>query len=102
MRAWDVGTEAGAAARSKGQGSASRKQQWGRWGEAGRGWAPAVRGASRLATAVEEALPGTSLSAVQYSTVRDTTDRVGLALHTRTCTHTAARRRRLPEGDRRN
>lgn len=26
-----------------------------------------------------EALPGTSLSAVQYSTVRDTTDRVGLS-----------------------
>lgn len=33
---------------------------------------------------MEEALPGTSLSAVQYSTVRDTTDRVGLVLRTRT------------------
>lgn len=34
--------------------------------------------ASSVATA-REALPGTSLSAVQYSTVRDTTDRFGLA-----------------------
>lgn len=40
-------------------------------------WLPAVQACSM--TTAWEALPGTSLSAVQYSTVRDTTDRVGLS-----------------------